>query len=333
MSDSRQDDWRPTASWATLQQRARALAAIRTFFAARGLLEVETPALLQHAVTDPQLHNLPVRHGNRRTLFLHTSPEFHMKRLLAAGAPDIWQLARVYRDGEVGRHHEPEFALIEWYRHGFSLRQLADESCALVEHLAQALPATAAVPRSPPVHWRYQQLFQDALALDPLAASAAELEDCARALLGERCALPPGVGDSDATLWLDLLMTHVVQPRLASTFLAVVSGYPASQAAWARLDPVDARVAERFEVYLCGIEVANGYHELTDPAEHRRRLAADRGARTRLGLPDVVPDSHFLAAIDHGLPDCAGVAVGLDRVLMVLAGLPDLRSVVAFPVL
>lgn len=325
--------WQPTATWATLRQRARCLAATREFFATRGLLEVETPALVQHAVTDPQLQNLPVHHRSGRELFLHTSPEFHMKRLLAAGAPDIWQLAHVFRDGEAGRHHEPEFALIEWYRHGFSLRQMADETCALIEHLADSMPATDRVPRSPPVHWSYRQLFEATLMLDPLAATAAELEAAARSLLGGRIALSTDPDSDDASLWLDLLMTHVVQQRLSSTFLAVVSGYPADQAAWARLDPADPRVAERFEVYLCGIEVANGYHELRDPAEHRRRLATDRARRLALGHPEVMPDTRFLAAIDHGLPDCAGVAVGLDRVLMVLAGLPDLQSVVAFPVL
>ncbi len=327
--------WQPTATWATLRTRAHLLAATREFFADRGLLEVETPALVQHAVSDPQLHNLPVRHRSQHPLFLHTSPEFHMKRLLAAGAPDIWQLARVFRDGEVGRHHEPEFALVEWYRHDFNLRQMAAETCALIEHWADAIPATGSVPRSAAVHRSYQQLFQSTLALNPLTATPAELEACARNLLGEQCAIATDgdAGPVHAGLWLDLLMTHVVQPRLASTFLTVIAGYPAAQAAWARLDPADPRVAERFEVYLCGVEVANGYRELRDPAEHRRRFAADRAARARLHLPDVTPDDGFLAAIDHGLPDCAGVAVGFDRAVMVLAGLPDLQSAVACPVL
>ncbi|MEZ5566220.1 MAG: EF-P lysine aminoacylase EpmA [Gammaproteobacteria bacterium] len=338
-------DWRPTASWATLHQRARLLAGTRGFFADRDLLEVETPALIQHAVTDPQLQNMVVQHQSGQHLFLHTSPEFHMKRLLAAGAPDIWQLAKVFRDGEAGRRHEPEFTLVEWYRHGFSLQQMAEETCALLEQLARLIADQSNVargaPRTAPVYWSYRQLFQTALGIDPLGATAVELENCARKVLGDQCAITtatrtstdPGSETDDVRLWLDLLMTHVVEQRLAETFLAVISGYPASQAALARLDPVDPRVAERFEVYLCGIEVANGYRELRDPAEHRQRFAADRAARLRLGYRDTRPDVDLIAAIEQGLPDCAGVAVGFDRVLMVLLGLRDIQSAITFPVL
>lgn len=329
--------WRPSASWVALGQRAQLLASAREFFNARGLLEVETPALVQRAVTDPHLQNISVRLGNGPPLFLHTSPEFHMKRLLAAGAPDIWQLGKVFRDGEAGRHHEPEFTLLEWYRHDFSLQQLAGETCELLAVLAQEAECAGAAPTispDPPVHWTYAALFRDTLGADPLTAGVAELQDCARSALGARLGteLRASLGD-ETTLWLDLLMSHVVSERLTGTGIAVVTGYPAAQAALARVDPADHRVAERFEVFCRGIEVANGYRELTEAAEQRRRFSADRDFRARLGRPDVAPDEHLLAALEHGLPDCAGVAMGFDRVVMVLLGLRTLQETISFPVL
>jgi len=327
--------WQPSASLATLRQRAKLLGTARSFFAERGLLEVETPALVQRAVTDPHLESIRVQLVQGKTHFLHTSPEFHMKRLLAAGAPDIWQLGKVFRGGEAGRHHEPEFTLIEWYRHDFTLDQMTSETCELLAALAQEAELAGAlrtISQGRPVHWTYSDLFRETLGVDPLTARISDLQDCARSVLGTQVgpALCASLGDV-TTLWLDLLMSHVVSERLATTGIAVITGYPAAQAALARLDPTDPRVAERFEVFCRGIEVANGYRELTDAAEQGRRFRADQDYRTRLGQPDVVPDEHLLAALEHGLPDCAGVAVGFDRVLMVLLGLGTLQEAISFP--
>ncbi len=329
--------WRPSASLVTLRQRSQLLRAARAFFSERGLLEVETPALVQRAVTDPHLQNIQARLGQGQQLFLHTSPEFHMKRLLAAGAPDIWQLGKVFRDGEAGQRHEPEFTLLEWYRHDFTLEQLAGETCELLAVLARAAEDANAEPTiatDAPVHWTYAALFRETLGIDPLTAGTLELQDCVRSVLGARVGteLRASLGD-ETTLWLDLLMSHVVSERLAGTGIAVVTGYPAAQAALARVDPADRRVAERFEVFCRGIEVANGYRELTDAAELRRRFSADRDLRARLGRPDVAPDEHLLAALEHGLPDCSGVAVGFDRVVMLLLGLRTLQAAISFPIL
>ncbi len=329
--------WQPSASLATLRHRARLLGTTRDFFDRQGMLEVETPALVEHAVTDPHLRNIGAQLGNGRRLFLHTSPEFHMKRLLAAGAPDIWQLCKVFRDGEAGRHHEPEFTLLEWYRHGFSLEQLARETCALLLTLAQAAEGAGNAPvisAGQPVWWTFATLFQAALGVDPLTARTDELQDRASRLLGADAVaeLRASLGD-EPSLWLDLLMSHAVSQHLAGTGIAVVTGYPAAQAALARLDPADARVAERFEIFCRGIEVANGYRELADAREQAQRFAADRDFRTRLGRPDVAPDHRLLVALQHGLPDCSGVAVGFDRVVMILLGLTSLQEAISFPVL
>ena len=329
--------WRPSGSWTALRQRARLLAATRCFFDARGLLEVETPALVQRAVTDPHLENIRVRPASGTPLFLHTSPEFHMKRMLAAGAPDIWQLGKVFRDGESGRHHEPEFTLLEWYRHDFTVAQLAAETCELLAILAREAEIAGAPPTlalETPVYWTYADLFQATLGVNPLAAESAELRACARSVLGDRASaeLCASLGE-ETTLWLDLLMSHVVSKRLAGAGIAVITGYPESQAALARVDPSEQRVADRFEVFCRGIEVANGYRELTNAAELRRRFIADSALRARLRRPDVTPDEQLLAAMEYGLPECAGVAVGFDRVVMILLGLQTLQGAISFPVL
>lgn len=320
--------WQPSASFETLAQRARLLGTARAFFTTRGLLEVETPALVAHAVSDPHLSNIRAQLVDGRRLWLHTSPEYHMKRLLAAGAPDIWQLGKVFRDGEAGRRHEPEFTLLEWYRHDCTLHALAAESCELIAALATVVGKGLAAP----VYLGYRELFLSAVGIDPLTADAVMLRNCAREVLGN--SLDAGLEDrlaGDIDAWLDLLMSHAVSTYLAATELAVVSGYPASQAALARIDPIDSRIAERFEIFCAGLEVANGYRELRDPSEQERRFSSDRTARARLGRPDIVPDSALLAALAAGLPDCAGVALGFDRVLMFLLGLPDIQSAISFP--
>lgn len=323
------DHWRPLAGPGVLRQRAQALAAARAFFAARGLLEVETPALVSHAVSDPQLANIRVSLGGpaARELFLHTSPEYHMKRLLAAGAPDIWQIGKVFRDGESGARHLPEFTLVEWYRRSVDYAGFIAEAADFVRSVAAALGRTLPAP----VMDSYAGLLQEFAGIDALEAPVAAIRVRAQALLGVQldAGLAQGLGD-DRDAWLDLLVVAVVEPALRGRGLVVVDRFPASQAALARLVPDDVRVARRFEIYLDGIELANGYHELGDVAEQRRRFTLDRERRRQLGRPDTAPDEALLAALAVGLPDCCGVAVGFDRLLMAGLGLDSIRQVVAF---
>jgi len=319
------DDWRPRASRATLIARARLLAGIRDFLTSRDLLEVETPQLSRAATCDPALHSLTTRwpgaDGPRR--YLHTSPEFPMKRLLAAGSGDIWQLARVFRDEERGRLHHPEFTLLEWYRVGWDHLQLMDEVAALVTTLL------AGHELAEPERLTYREAFLAHAGVDPFTAGVDGLR---RAADGHGIdASRPDACDA-VDYYRDLLLTVRVEPRLGNGRLTFLYDYPASQAALARVRPGDPPVAERFELYWCGIELANGFHELTDAVEQRRRVAAERASRQGRGLPDVPPDDNFLAALDAGLPACAGVALGVDRLLMLALGLDRIDEVLAFPV-
>ncbi len=320
--------WRPGADFIALRLRADLLARIRAFFAERGVLEVETPALSAAAITDPNLASFAVsytgpgpRHG--WTLYLHTSPEFPMKRLLAAGSGSIYQIARVFRDGEAGRLHNPEFTLLEWYRVGFDHHRLMDEVTDLTTELL-----AGSVPLAEPERLSYRAAFQRYLGLDPHRATVAEL-----AAGAERFAvpIPPGMPTNDTDPWLDLLLTHRIEPRLGAGRLTFLHDYPASQAALARLRPGDPPVGERFELYLNGIELANGFRELGDAGEQRRRFEAENAARRALGLPEMPVDEHLLAALAAGLPDCAGVALGFDRLAMLAAGKKSLGEVLAFP--
>jgi lysyl-tRNA synthetase class 2 len=311
-------DWRPLITSARLAQRARLLARTRGFFAARKVLEVDTPLLVNAPVSDVHLHSARVEFGSAR-YFLHTSPEYAMKRLLAAGSGDIYQICHVVRGEEAGRLHNPEFTLIEWYRIGFSLAQLMQE----VEALVRALLGEAQLARRTE-ELSYREAFLQALGLDPFTASAAALAQAAAAV-GFR---------ADAALTrdehLELLMGAVIGPALGAGALTFVHGYPASQAALARVSAADPRAAERFELYADGVELANGFHELTDAPEQRRRFAADNAARAARGLPVHALDERLLAALAHGLPDCAGVALGFDRVLMLASGASALEEVLPF---
>jgi lysyl-tRNA synthetase class 2 len=289
------------------------------------VLEVETPLLARATVTDLHLHSIPCRPEVAATpgrpdaeLYLQTSPEFAMKRLLAAGSGPIYQLAKAFRDGESGRLHNPEFTLLEWYRPGFDHHALMDEVEELLTHV---LGTPAAERRS------YAELFGHHLGLDPHRASAGELRRAA----GEQGIEVVGMDDDDRDGWLHLLMTHRVEPHLGRERPTFVVDYPATQAALARIHPGDPPVAERFEVYVEGIELANGFHELRDPAEQRRRFEADLAERRRAGLPTVPIDEHLLAALQAGLPDCAGVALGVDRLVMLAVGAGSVEEVLAFP--
>lgn len=319
--------WHPAAALAVLRLRARLLAEIRAFFAAREVLEVETPVLSAAAVTDPNLISFATvcsePGSGRRSLYLQTSPEFAMKRLLAAGSGCIYQIARVFRDGEAGRRHNPEFVLLEWYRVGFDHHRLMTEVAALVS-------ALLGLPPGESERLSYAALFRRHLDLDPHRAPVAALAACAQA---QGLAAPPGMPADDPDPWLDLLLSHCIQPHLGHGRPTFVYDYPASQAALARLRREgDYEVGERFELYLNGVELANGFHELADAAEQRRRFAAENRLRARRGLPPMPVDEYLLAALDSGLPPCAGVALGFDRLVMLAAGADLLGEAMAFPI-
>lgn len=311
-----------------LRLRAELLAQIRAFFAAREVLEVETPMLSAAATTDPHLTSFVTAYSgpgprHAQTLYLHTSPEFPMKRLLAAGSGCIYQIARAFRDGEAGRRHNPEFTLLEWYRVGFDYHRLMDEVAELVTKLL-----ADRLPLAEPEWLSYQDMFERQLGLNPHQATVAQLATAAKK---RRISIPPGMPKEDVDPWLNLLLTHCVEPHLGQGRLCFVYDYPASQAALARLQPDNPLVGERFELYLNGIELANGFHELGDAVEQRRRFTAENAARQAQGLPVMPIDENLLMALADGLPDCAGVALGFDRLVMLAAGKEMLAEVLAFP--
>jgi lysyl-tRNA synthetase class 2 len=323
-----QDDWQPAASLEVLRLRAQLLAVIRAFFAARGVLEVDTPALSVAAATDPNLASFAtVYHGpgagHGRTFYLHTSPEFPMKRLLAACSGCIYQITKVFRNGEAGRWHNPEFTLLEWYRPGFDQDQLMAEVAELVTLVLQDR-----IDLEPPERLSYAAAFQRYLALAPHTATVAELAACAAA---RGVPAPPGMPAEDPHPWLDLLLSHCLEPQLGQGRLTFIYDYPAAQAALGVIRAGNPPVAERFELYLHGIELANGFHELNDAVEQGRRFADDNRLRAARGLSVMPPDRRLLAALEAGLPDCAGVALGLDRLVMIAAGKSSLQEVLAFP--
>jgi len=315
-------DWQPTATRERLVLRATLLGEIRAHFAAHGALEVETPHCVQATVTDPQLHSLQVRSRARQgVLYLHTSAEYAMKRLLAAGSGDIYQLCHVYRDGEQGPLHNHEFTLLEWYRVGWDLTRLMREVDTLLRRLLGARCGAAAE------YVTYAEALRRGAGIDALADDDAAL--AARALaLGFDAALVRRCARDEL---LDLLMGARVGPALGRSGPCFLTHYPASQAALARLDPADPRVALRFEAYLDGIELANGFEELTDAGAQRARFEADQRLRRERGLEPPALDERLLAALAHGLPPCSGVAVGFDRVLMLAAGARHIDEVLAFP--
>jgi elongation factor P--(R)-beta-lysine ligase len=316
----RQGAWRPTAGRAMLEHRAALFARIRAFFAARGVLEVDTPILVNHPPSDVHIHSARVEFPDAPVHFLHTSPEYAMKRLLAAGSGDIFQICHVVRAFERSRLHNSEFTLLEWYRIGFSLGDLMAEVEALVRDLAARVAGGVTERVS------YRDAFRRALSLDPFDASLAELAHAA-----ERCGFAHGSTASDSRDdLLDFLMASRVGPDLGRQGLTFIHGYPASQAALARLSAHDARAAERFELYREGVELANGYHELASSKEQRQRFEADNHERRRRGLPTFPIDEPLLAAL-AALPDCAGVALGFDRLLMLATGAAHIDEVIAFP--
>lgn len=317
------DGWRPRAALDVLKHRAQLRERLRAFFSARGVLEVDTPALSTAATTDLHLQSFSCRTG-ANTLYLHTSPEFPMKRLLAAGSGSIYQLCNVFRDGEAGRLHNPEFTLLEWYRVGFDYHPLMDETAALI---ADALAGSRALEA--PEKLTYAQAFDRHCGINPHTADRAALAAVVKAK-----AIPVHTDPAreEADTLRDLLLTHVIQPQLGRGRVTLLYDYPASQAALARIRPGNPPVAERFEAYLDGIELANGFHELRDAAEQRARFARDLIKRKEQGLPAVPMDERLLAALEHGLPECSGVALGFDRLVMLAAGATSIQDVLAFPI-
>jgi lysyl-tRNA synthetase class 2 len=306
-----------------LRLRASLYAALRVFFAERGVLEVETPVLSRAGNTDPNIASFSLEFSGRtdgapRTRWLRTSPEFPLKRLLAEGLGDCYELGRVFRDGEAGGRHNPEFTMLEWYRVGRDHRWLAHETVDLVRMALRLVGREARV-----VEFAYRDLFRTQLGLDPFAAT----EDALRNALGDIVIDPEGLERDD---WLDLLVTHRLQPDFAPDDIHVIHDYPASQCALARIRPGEPPVAERFEVFLGPLELANGYHELRDATEQRSRFERDRATRASRGQTAPPVDESLLQALHHGLPECAGVALGVDRLLMAMLGTARIADVLAF---
>ncbi|HEY4091749.1 MAG TPA: EF-P lysine aminoacylase EpmA [Luteibacter sp.] len=306
-----------------LRLRAATYARIRDFFAERGVLEVETPMLSAAGNTDPNIQSFHTRFtghvdAGAAQRWMRTSPEFPLKRLLAAGLGDCYELGRVFRDGEAGGRHNPEFTMLEWYRVGWDDARLAREVIDLLEKLMLQAGRTFDI-----VETTYRGLFHDAVGVDALSDSIEVLQ----AAMGDVHINGEGLTRDD---WLDLLMTHRIQPTFTRDRITVVSDFPASQCALARIRKVEPPVAERFEVYVGPYEVANGYHELNDAQEQRSRFERDNAVRRERGQHEVPMDENLLAVLGN-LPDCAGVALGVERLLMVLADTDRIADVLAFP--
>ena len=316
--------WQPSASIPNLLKRAALMAEIRRFFADRGVLEVETPCMSQATVTDVHLVPFETRfvgpgHSQGMNLYLMTSPEYHMKRLLAAGCGPVFQLCRSFRNEEMGRHHNPEFTMLEWYRPHFDMYRLINEVDDLLQQVLECQPAESL---------SYQQAFQRHLEIDPLSADKTLLREVAAKLDLSNVA----DNEEDRDTLLQLLFAFGVEPHIGKDRPTFVYHFPASQASLAQISAEDHRVAERFEVYFKGMELANGFHELTDAHEQRLRFEQDNRKRAARGLPQQPIDQNLLDALAAGLPDCSGVALGVDRLIMLALGVETLSEVLAFSV-
>ncbi len=320
-------NWRPACQLDVLRQRVAMLATIRSFFDERSVLEVETPLLCQATGTDPQLDFFSSRYHappENPVLFLQTSPEFAMKRLLAAGSGSIYQICKAFRNAESGRLHNPEFTILEWYRLGFTLEDLMRETTELIREVLlpgknlEFLPAVS-----------YREIVLQTTGLDPLSFELTHWQDYAK-----RQGFPEAIDlcGEDPALWLDFVFSHRVQTQMREDCLYLVYDYPAIQSSLARIKPDDPRVAERFEVFIGGIEIGNGFRELTDALEQERRFDEEIHKRQQAKLSSVEKDQRFLQALKHGLPECSGIALGLDRLLMVLTGKSSIDQVLSFPV-
>jgi len=329
--EQKQAQWKPSCDIEHLRLRATVLSAIRSFFEQRSVLEVETPLLCHATGTDPQLdffssyyHCVPDRKGTKdKEMFLQTSPEFAMKRLLAAGSGSIFQICKAFRNGESGRFHNPEFSILEWYRVGFSLEQLMDEVAELLVQLMNPHCHIEPVQR-----FSYKELFEQVTGLNPLVFCQ---KSYARYASENAMSDAVSICENDHAMWLDLLFSYKVQAVLADQQISIVYGYPAVQSSLARINQHNPLIADRFEVFINGVEIGNGFFELSDAQEQEQRFDQEISARSTKGLPAVEKDNLFLAALQAGLPDCSGIALGLDRLLMVIANAGTLKDVMAFP--
>lgn len=315
-------NWRPTAPIKNLIIRAKMVEQLRCFFRDRGLLEVSTPVLSEFSVTDIHLSTFETAYiapfdAKGKKLYLMTSPEYHMKRLLSAGSGPIFQICPVFRNEEMGLYHNPEFTMLEWYRPFFDMYRLINEVGDLLQEILDC-PPTESVS--------YQFIFQEYVGLDPLSCTQEELANRAK----EHHLI--GAESMDKDTLLAFLFSTVVEPQIGQKAPTAVYHFPASQASLARISSMDRRVAERFEFYYKGLELANGFCELTDYQEQKHRFEIDNQERARLGLPERDIDVRFLGALKAGLPNCSGVALGVDRLLMVALGVKDIRDVMAFSV-
>ena len=328
--------WKPSCSLDAIKARAEMYISLRAFFYERHILEVETPLLSQSTATDPFLDSIPasvkVAHGvDSRSYYLHTSPEFPMKRLLASGSGPIYQLCKTFRNAEVGERHNPEFTMLEWYRPGFDMSQLMHEVEELVARLLNK-------PSKSPKKISYRDVFLTYLNVDPFLISDSDLEALALEKTGYSEVSQNGFGINRDN-YLNVLLSICIEPFLGkdedgqvnSVFLY---GYPPSQASLAKLrcDEYGQQVAERFELYINGLEIANGYFELTDSKEQRRRFQIDNRQREELGLSNIPLDENLLRALEEGIPNCSGVALGIDRLLMIKLETSSIEDVISFPI-
>ncbi|MDG2954601.1 elongation factor P--(R)-beta-lysine ligase [Bisgaard Taxon 10/6] len=315
-----QEQWQPTASVETLFARAKIMRSIRQFFTDRGVLEVETPVLSEFGVTDVHLSTFSTEFiapqaGQSKTLWLNTSPEYHMKRLLAAGTGAIFQLCHVFRNEEAGSRHNPEFTMLEWYRPHFDMYRLINEVDDLLQQILDCEPAEI---------MSYQFAFQEFVGVDPLSVERPILVELARKY-NFMCDL-----DEDRDTLLQFLFSAVVEPKIGRERPVAVYHFPATQAALAQISSEDHRVAERFEFYYKGLELANGFHELTDHREQLRRFEQDNAQRAKLGLPQREIDRRLLGALQAGVPNTSGVALGVDRLMMIALDKKRIEEVMAF---
>jgi len=318
--------WQPSCTIKELQKRAQMLALIRDFFAKNNVLEVETPLLCQATGTDPQLDFFTSTYQQspfEKKLFLQTSPEFAMKRLLAAGSGSIYQICKAFRNGEQGRFHNPEFTLLEWYRIEFNLNQLMDEVASLICTLLEPKLVIKKV-----IKITYATLFFQKTGLNPLEYKPHLYKKYALSH-----AIPEAISlcEHNHDLWLDFIFSHHIQPTLIGEQIYLVHSYLASQASLARINADDPAIADRFEVFVNGIELGNGFFELADEAEQTLRFEQEIAFRKTNNRPLVSKDCRFLAALKAGLPDCCGVAIGLDRLLMLSTANVAIDDVLAFP--
>ena len=321
------NEWQPTCTTDMLRLRAQLFDKIRNFFSERAVLEVETPLLGFGCGTDPQLDffktdycSPPLQH----TLFLQTSPEFAMKRLLASGSGSIYQICKAFRNGESGRFHNPEFTLLEWYRVGFTLLELMDEIAELMALLFKDFIALNSHQR-----FSYQEIFHRYTDLNPLDFSYKSYCDYAQANDIEEAVSICGY---DHGLWLDFIFSHNIQPNLGQNGVCMIFGYPACQSSLARINKDNSKITDRVEVFIKGIELGNGYYELTDAKEQNKRFDEEIAVRHQRMRPATVKDKHLIAALEQGLPECSGMAIGLDRILMLMSGSATIADVLNFPI-